>query len=218
MREYVTGDDLRRIHWPSVARTGQLMIRQDEATRRSSATVFVDNRVEMLGGHGAQSFERAISVAGSLGRALVKAGFTLRLATADSSPTIVTEETLLDALAGLGPSHVHGAAEVLRGLRDGSLADTTLALVSAPPAGPDVATISRVGLSFGRKLAVFVYPVAPRTLTPDASDALRSRASAAQVSLQRAGWEVHVMPPDGRLAETWKQHTTRKLEGAGSFS
>jgi uncharacterized protein (DUF58 family) len=218
MREYVTGDDLRRIHWPSVAKTGQLMIRQDEATRRSSATVFVDNRAEALGAHGSPSFERAISVAGSIGRALVKAGFTLRLATADSSPAIVTEETLLDSLAGMGPSHAHGTADILRGLRDGALADTTLALVSAPPAGPEVATISRAGLVFGRKLAVFIYPVDPRTLTPEAAEALTSRASSARVSLQRAGWEVHILPPDGRLSESWKQHTTRKVEGAGSFS
>src|SRR6266540_1748628 len=33
MREYVLGDDLRRIHWPSVARRGKLMIRQDESAR-----------------------------------------------------------------------------------------------------------------------------------------------------------------------------------------
>ena len=35
MREYMTGDDLRRIHWPSTARTGQLMIRQEEVARRA---------------------------------------------------------------------------------------------------------------------------------------------------------------------------------------
>src|SRR3989442_14007882 len=137
MREYVTGDDLRRIHWPSVAKTGVLMIRQDEATRRSSATVFLDNRVEALGGHGAPSFERAVSVAASVGRAMIRAGFTLRLAAPDSAPTIMTEETLLEALAGAAPSRRHGTGDVLRGLRDGALADTTLAFVSAPPAGPD---------------------------------------------------------------------------------
>src|SRR5438105_2047418 len=56
MREYVTGDDLRRIHWPSVARTGQLMIRQDEATRRSNATLFLDNRSSSLGQDGSPGF------------------------------------------------------------------------------------------------------------------------------------------------------------------
>ncbi|HSH31994.1 MAG TPA: DUF58 domain-containing protein, partial [Actinomycetota bacterium] len=36
MRGYQEGDDLRRIHWPSVARTGALMIRQDESSKRAS--------------------------------------------------------------------------------------------------------------------------------------------------------------------------------------
>ena len=44
MRAYVEGDDLRRIHWPSVARSGELMIRQDESTRRSTAVLFVDTQ------------------------------------------------------------------------------------------------------------------------------------------------------------------------------
>src|SRR5438094_3343682 len=218
MREYVTGDDLRRIHWPSVAKSGTLMIRQDETTRRSSATVFLDNRAEALGAAGTPGFERAVSAAGSVGRALLHAGFVLRLATADSGPTIVTKEGLLEILAGVGPSRARGTADVLRALRSGSLADTTLALVTAPPSPSDVATITRVGMGFGRKVAVLVYPVAPRSAGADAAAELTSRANAARVSLQRAGWEVHLLPPDGRLTETWQAFTTRKLQPAGSSS
>src|SRR5438445_15971 len=75
MREYVTGDDLRRIHWPSVARSGQLMIRQDESTRRSSATVFMDNRAGVVGHDGSPSFERAVSLAATVGKLLAQKGF-----------------------------------------------------------------------------------------------------------------------------------------------
>ena len=35
LRDYEVGDDLRRVHWRSTARTGELMIRQDEARWRS---------------------------------------------------------------------------------------------------------------------------------------------------------------------------------------
>jgi uncharacterized protein (DUF58 family) len=201
-----------------VAKSGALMIRQDETTRRSSATVFLDNRSETLGATGTPGFERAVSAAGSVGRALLHAGFVLRLATADSAPTIVTKEGLLEVLAGIGPSRARGTADVLRGLRSGSLADTTLALVTAPPSPGDVATITRVGMGFGRKVAVLVYPVAPRSAGVDAAAELTSRASAARISLQRAGWEVHLLPPDGRLTETWQAFTTRKLQPAGSSS
>ena len=59
MREYQVGDDLRRIHWPSVARRGRLMIRQDESARRSLATVFLDTRLSALGHAHTPSFEKA---------------------------------------------------------------------------------------------------------------------------------------------------------------
>ncbi len=45
-REYRIGDDLRKIHWRSSARTGQLMVRQEERPWRSSATVVLDLRAD----------------------------------------------------------------------------------------------------------------------------------------------------------------------------
>src|SRR5439155_24991358 len=76
MREYQTGDDLRRLHWPSVARSGELMIRQDESSRRSSSLVFVDTREGALGATHGPAFERAISCAASVGVLLAGAGFS----------------------------------------------------------------------------------------------------------------------------------------------
>ena len=75
------GDDLRRIHWPSVARTGELMIRQDESSRRASGLVFLDNRRPC-----ARAGPRAGVRARGLGRgharraARPQRGFALRLA------------------------------------------------------------------------------------------------------------------------------------------
>src|SRR5439155_10082632 len=67
MRPYQTGDDLRRIHWPSVARSGELMIRQDESTRRSTAVLFVDTRESAVGRSRTPSFEKVVSAAASVG-------------------------------------------------------------------------------------------------------------------------------------------------------
>jgi uncharacterized protein (DUF58 family) len=216
MREYVHGDDLRRIHWPSVARTSKLMIRQDESTRRAAATLFVDSRSSTLGMAGSPGFEKAVSVAASVGRSLVRAGFSLSLATADSPARLVGEEGLLETLAGLTPVRARTVGEVLTGLRGGALSDTTLAFVSAPPQGSEVAGLSRLGAGFGRRLAVFVYPAILSTLTPQAAADVEGRASVVRASLQRAGWEVHLVPADGKLEDIWRSRTSRKLPAAAS--
>jgi uncharacterized protein (DUF58 family) len=43
-REYRMGDDLRKIHWRSSARTGALMVRQEERPWRGQSTVLLDLR------------------------------------------------------------------------------------------------------------------------------------------------------------------------------
>jgi uncharacterized protein (DUF58 family) len=65
LRDYVPGDDRRHIHWKTTARTGQLMVRQFEETRRSHLAVLLSTRAEDYGGD--DEFELAVSVCGSLG-------------------------------------------------------------------------------------------------------------------------------------------------------
>jgi uncharacterized protein (DUF58 family) len=65
LRDYVPGDDRRHIHWKSTARTGQLMVRQFEETRRSRLAVILSTRAEDYADP--EEFELAVSVCGSLG-------------------------------------------------------------------------------------------------------------------------------------------------------
>jgi uncharacterized protein (DUF58 family) len=219
MREYVTGDDLRRIHWPSVARTGQLMIRQDESTRRSMATIFLDNRSSALGVSASVGFEKGVSVAASLGRLLIQAGFAVRLATIDIEATQVSEAGLLETLATVTTVRTGGMGDALTSLRAAARTDTSLALVTAPPGGPELAAMSRIGTGFGRKLAVFINPIPLAGLPEEARRELENRASVARGTLQHAGWEVFVIQPDGRLAEVWRSsRRSRKLQVAGLSS
>ncbi len=44
MREYVQGDDLRHVHWPSTAHRQTLMVRQQEMPWQAQAVVFCDAR------------------------------------------------------------------------------------------------------------------------------------------------------------------------------
>jgi uncharacterized protein (DUF58 family) len=63
LREYEVGDDLRRVHWRSTARVGDLMIRQDEAQWRARAVVVLDTRPAA---HDAASFETAVEATASI--------------------------------------------------------------------------------------------------------------------------------------------------------
>jgi uncharacterized protein (DUF58 family) len=219
MREYVTGDDLRRIHWPSVARTGSLMIRQDESTRRSMATIFLDNRTGAMGMDASPGFEKGVSVAASIGRLLIEAGFALNLATLETEPTLVSETVLLETLATVSTVRTGGIGESLTRLRSAARSDTSLALITAPPLGPELAAMSRIGTGFGRKLVVLVYPVSPSGLPDEARSELETRASVARGTLLHGGWEVFVISPDGRLADVWRSsRRSRKLQVAGSLS
>ncbi len=70
LREYVPGDDLRHVHWRSSAKAmaaggdNQLLVRQYLDTRRSHATIVVDDRPEAWGDD--DEFELGMSVAASI--------------------------------------------------------------------------------------------------------------------------------------------------------
>jgi uncharacterized protein (DUF58 family) len=63
LRDYEPGDDLRRVHWRSTARHQRLMVRQNEARRRTPVLVLLDVRP---GTHDRQSFERAVEACASV--------------------------------------------------------------------------------------------------------------------------------------------------------
>ncbi|MFC5908366.1 DUF58 domain-containing protein [Streptacidiphilus monticola] len=127
-REYRHGDDLRRVHWRSTAKYGELMVRREEQPLRSHATVLLDTRARGHQGSGpASSFEWAVSAAASVAVHLLERGFAVRLlydtgeavSGPDSGNGLSGEAAglLLDSLAlvqqsdGLGLSR---AEEVLR--------------------------------------------------------------------------------------------------------
>jgi uncharacterized protein (DUF58 family) len=81
-REYRDGDELRRVHWRSTARYGQLMVRREEQRWRNRATVFLDTRRSSHSGSGpSSSFEMAVSAAASIGMHLAKEGLSGQLVT-----------------------------------------------------------------------------------------------------------------------------------------
>lgn len=86
------GDDLRRVHWKSTARTGELMVRREEQPWESRATVVLDTRAAGHRGDGpTASFEWAVSAAASIAVHLRQAGYKLRLVTGSGADVDATE-------------------------------------------------------------------------------------------------------------------------------
>lgn len=82
IREYRDGDDLRRIHWPATARTGELMVRQEDRPARRRAVVLLDPRADAHAGTGAgSSFEWGVSAAASTVVHLAALGYSVHLLT-----------------------------------------------------------------------------------------------------------------------------------------
>jgi uncharacterized protein (DUF58 family) len=84
MREYVPGDDLRRIVWRATARTGKVMVREAEQGITDHITIILDTDrgSHSRDGEGlSESFEAGIRVAASLGVRHLRDGYELRCET-----------------------------------------------------------------------------------------------------------------------------------------
>ena len=82
LREYVPGDDLRRIHWRSTAKTGDLLVKQMVDTTRPELVVVLDNRTSAIG---ADDFEHAVEIAASILKAAEDDDFPTTLLFADGT-------------------------------------------------------------------------------------------------------------------------------------
>src|SRR6478752_5886912 len=80
VREYRQGDDVRRIHWRSTARLGELMVRREEQAWDPSASIILDSRAGAHAGPGMHSsLEWAISAAASIALHFLSDGFGIEI-------------------------------------------------------------------------------------------------------------------------------------------
>lgn len=99
LREYQPGDDRRNVHWRSTARTGVLMVRQYEETRRSH---FVIGLSRNPGDYAdPEEFELAISAAGSLGLRALRDSQRVEVRVQGEELPAATGKQFLDGLSGL---------------------------------------------------------------------------------------------------------------------
>ncbi|MFC7330258.1 DUF58 domain-containing protein [Marinactinospora rubrisoli] len=198
-REFRHGDDLRRVHWRSTARHGELMVRREEQRWREHSTVLLDVRASAHRGDGpGSSLETAISAAASIAAHLLAAGQELRLLTGATEVAAVGRaDRVLDALALVRPAPspaLHGAVDRLRGSA-ASGRGMVVAVLGAVRAAEADALADVRGADGGPRVAVLCRGAA--WSAPAALPRVRERLAA-------AGWSVIELDSVEQLASAWR--------------
>jgi uncharacterized protein (DUF58 family) len=220
-REYREGDDLRKVHWRSSAKRGELMIRQDESPRQARALVVVDLRRRAHHGtdeHG--SLERAVSAAASVVVRLAASGFELACLTDDGHEVRPAGRAdaavaILDFLATVTPSSGDSlgplAAHVARA------GEGLLVAVLAVPSADEAAALARCRQSFSGTLALLVRPDSWGVRSARETAEADARTAGVAALLERAGWRTATLERGEALGVPWR-HLTRAHGGSGRLA
>lgn len=95
LREYEIGDDLRKVHWASTARAGDLMVRTEHIPEHGHASVVLDVRSAMAD---PRIFERMVSATASIVTACHEQGDLIRLATTAGEQLTASDQRSFDAM------------------------------------------------------------------------------------------------------------------------
>lgn len=197
-REYRHGDDLRRVHWRSTARYGELMVRREEQPWQNRGVLFLDTRLAAHRGDGpGSSLEWAITATASIGSHLAREGFGLRLVTdaghevsgsaVDATSGATFEGLLLDSLALVSASHGHDLGPGLASVRRGGGEGLVIALLGALT-DHDLDALARFRHSSAACVAVVLDTA---TWSPGSGPGARQRPHEQSCGvLATAGWRV----------------------------
>ncbi|WGL53851.1 DUF58 domain-containing protein [Nocardioides sp. BP30] len=210
VREYRRGDDLRRVHWRSSARIGELMVRREEQHWQARATVLLDTRTAAHRGAGSTaSFEAAVSAAASVAAHLTERGYAVRLVATDGrdltawqQPSVeaASTATLLEALAVVQTAPSTGI-EV--DWLDGPGAGGLLVAVLGALDGTETAALRRLRNQSPAALAL-VLDVAGWGAAEPGEIAAPVEAT---VLLTQQGWQAAPLGAGDRLETAWRRLT-----------
>ena len=212
LREYVAGDDPRRVHWPSAARQGRLMVRTDEAAGVRPVSVLLDRALlpaagehRSVAGYRHDEGEWAIELAASLACSFAGSGHPVRLvpttATGPGDAAFVSgpsgRTALLDQTIDL---HGHRTAADA----DAALASTAHALrVTRAPGEVTFAVLAPRSADVLRELAALSAEAASCRAFVVAERSLFLDAAPTAAALRAAGWRVAVTEPGAAHDRAW---------------
>jgi len=210
VREYRQGDDVRRIHWRSTARWGDLMVRREEQAWDPSASIVLDSRASAHDGRGMQSsMEWAISAAASIGIHFLDDGFAIEIYEADGPLHIsgtmgqhssASQELVISRLTDLKArptTTIHYAVESAAVDRPGQLAIAIMGRMSAQ----DANSLLRVRRNRAQGLAMLL-DVDSYADEPGSERQRTQHALAGQI-LRDNQWRVIDVTRGMGVAEAW---------------
>jgi uncharacterized protein (DUF58 family) len=210
-REYRHGDDLRRVHWRSTARRGELMVRREEQPWQSRASVLIDRRKQAHHGEGlTSSLEWAVTAAASVAHHLVSLGYIVRLIDGAaphtwSDPAGEGDGPLLDQLAVLESGNASALAEAVSVARTSQRGGLLVAVVGAlnDDSAEDLARLRRQGTS----CVALVLDTASfaKNAANQAKDPAHERAC---VILRSAGWAIAAVRAGDSVVDVWERLRT----------
>ena len=216
-RPYRPGDELRRVHWRTTARIGELSVRREEQPRQGSVTVVLDTRASAWppgtargvdAGPAEGGFETAVSVVASITVALAATGTGVRLLSLDG------EE--LGHVPGDRWTASSGVAELLERLARIEAGPVPAGPgKSGRPASPLVLTEDRAVVVLGRVRPADIELLPTSTAGPGL--ALVVGVDGDVSSLTAAGWVAESVPRLTALPLVWQQLGTGTAQAGGRY-
>lgn len=223
LREYVAGDDPRRVHWASAARRGQLMVRADESAGVRPVTVLLDRSLlphwqdatGLRRPAAVDDGEWAVELAASVATSFLDAGHPTRLMTTTVAPTLesarfattrASRAAILDACVDVsghrGSAEGHQAtARTAQALR---LARTAGEIVVAV-LGPHDPEARRSLAALGAEGTCWALLVEPR------GEGFRHELDETSAELRASGWHVSTTPSRTDPERAWALLAERAL-------
>jgi len=201
IRDYHEGDDMRRVHWKSTARRGEMMVRSDERAGRRPATVIMDLPRDEI------ALEWIISAAASIALSVLDSGHPVRLLGGGIEPDMRRRDgelvgasaraTVLNSTVDLTVpiSQAAGTRDTLRAAREAS------------QVSPQGEVIVGVFNALDKQVLDALVPIGDTgrawAIVRATDIRLDSEARSTAAALRRAGWRAALTSTGANLDTVW---------------
>lgn len=202
LRQYVVGDDLRRVHWAATARHDELMVRQDELPWQGRVTVLLDVREGTMSD---PALDLGVSAAASIVTASWRRQDLIRLVTTDGTDSGFAAghgpvDAIMEHLATVETSEEAAFRSTVDRLTHGAIGGAFVAIVGEMPQS-ELDALARLRTRYGW---VKIVQFERSSWDPNAADqGPESTRQLLRIRRDRpfaAVWEAAVGASGGRLS------------------